>query len=43
MTAKKRKRPRPRPVPAEAETTAQEEEVAPQRRPFGSGLLAGGP
>jgi hypothetical protein len=42
VTAKKRRRPRP--VPAEAETVAQvEEEVAPQRRPFGSGLLAGGP
>ena len=44
MTAKKRRRPqRPRPAPAEPETTTELEEEAPQRRPFGSGLLAGGP
>ena len=43
MTAKKRRRPpRPRPAPAEPETTTVEE-AAPQRRSFGSGLLAGGP
>ena len=44
MTAKKRRRPqRPRPTPAEPETTEAVEEEAPQRRPFGSGLLSGGP
>jgi hypothetical protein len=43
VTAKKRRRPpRPRPAPADPETTTVEEE-APQRRSFGSGLLAGGP
>ena len=44
MTAKKRRRPqRPRPTPAEPETTEGVEEEVPQRRPFGSGLLSGGP
>lgn len=44
MTAKKRRRPqRPRPTPAEPESTEAVEEEAPQRRPFGSGLLSGGP
>jgi len=44
VTAKKRRRPqRPRPTPAEPETTEAVEEEAPQRRPFGSGLLSGGP
>ena len=45
MTAKKRRRPqRPRPAPAEPATTEVEvEQEAPQRRPFGSGLLSGGP
>lgn len=45
MTAKKRRRPhRPRPAPSEPETAEVEEvEEAPQRRPFGSGLLSGGP
>jgi hypothetical protein len=45
VTAKKRRRPqRPRPAP-EPETTEVEEheEGTPRRRPFGSGLLAGGP
>jgi hypothetical protein len=45
VTAKKRRRPqRPRPAPAEPATTDVEvEQEAPQRRPFGSGLLSGGP
>jgi len=44
VTAKKRRRPqRPRPTPAEPETTEGVEEEVPQRRPFGSGLLSGGP
>jgi len=44
VTAKKRRRPpRPRPTPAEPESTEAVEEEAPQRRPFGSGLLSGGP
>jgi len=45
VTAKKRRRPqRPRPTPAEPDTAeVEEQEQAPQRRGFGSGLLAGGP
>jgi hypothetical protein len=48
VTARKRRRPqRPRPATAEPETAVEgredDEDEAPQRRPFGSGLLSGGP
>ena len=46
MTAKKRRRPqRPRPQPVEPDANAatEAEEAPAPRRPFGSGLLAGGP
>jgi hypothetical protein len=46
VTAKKRRRsprPRPEPVVSGAEDTIEADEAPPERRPFGSGLLAGGP
>jgi hypothetical protein len=44
VSAKKRRRPqRPSPEPVEREMDDATEDAAPQRRPFGSSLLAGGP